>query len=237
MKKNIRNFTLIELLLMIAIITALAGMVLPALTRARAKGRSVFCMSNTRQLGFALGLYSHEHDRRLPDFKADDDAFPCWQQALAPYCGADVAASENSIWRCPDVAPEMSGIAARGGGYGANLTLRQTASRRGGLPLSLLARPSRLAVLGDTGRPTAMADGKPLAYTPRTTWATRPQPTRNWLMPDDLKGADGDAGQPAARHHGAANLVFADSHAEVMGFASLDDPANREMFFFTGAKP
>jgi prepilin-type N-terminal cleavage/methylation domain-containing protein/prepilin-type processing-associated H-X9-DG protein len=61
-----RAFTLLELLVVIAIIAVLAALLLPALSQARARGHSVVCLSNLRQLTLALHLYADDHADGLP---------------------------------------------------------------------------------------------------------------------------------------------------------------------------
>ena len=64
--RHVRSFTLIELLIVIAIIAILAAMLLPALSKAKDKAKQAVCMNNTKQLSVATLLYALEYGRTLP---------------------------------------------------------------------------------------------------------------------------------------------------------------------------
>lgn len=61
-----RAFTLIELLVVIAIIAVLAAILFPVFSQAREKARQASCMSNLKQIGLSLMLYTHDNDETYP---------------------------------------------------------------------------------------------------------------------------------------------------------------------------
>ncbi|MGI8966852.1 MAG: type II secretion system protein [Limisphaerales bacterium] len=59
-------FTLIELLLVIAIISILVSMLLPALAKAKLKSARIQCVSNLKQIGFGFHLFANDHQQKFP---------------------------------------------------------------------------------------------------------------------------------------------------------------------------
>jgi prepilin-type processing-associated H-X9-DG protein/prepilin-type N-terminal cleavage/methylation domain-containing protein len=90
-------FTLVELLVVVAIIGVLVALLLPALQSARAAGRRAQCASNMRQIGLAIHQFADVHDGSFPYMYHERDKATSWIFTLAPHL-EDV----DEIRLCPD---------------------------------------------------------------------------------------------------------------------------------------
>ncbi|MCP5520475.1 MAG: type II secretion system protein [Verrucomicrobiales bacterium] len=217
------GFTLIELLVVIAIIAILAGMLLPALSKAKAKAQGILCMGNGRQMMLAWRFYVDDNAEKLPpsygpnqwvngnldfnpgnpsnwDVTQDIEKSLLWQ-----YCGNSAA-----IWKCP---------ADR-----STVTVNGTAQPR--------VRSISMNAWFNSTDVEAFGPGFRVYY--KSSDLVEPGPTGTWVFIDEREDSINDGefcvgmtgypdappswrivDYPASYHNGAAGLSFADGHSEI----------------------
>jgi len=123
-------FTLIELLVVIAIIGVLAALLLPALSRTKARARNAACLSQLRQLGAATRLYTDENNNTLPSAEIlpsmpVNPAAPLSRicDVLGSLLGMANSGSNNvvTVFKCP--ADNLGRFATEGSSYEWNASL------------------------------------------------------------------------------------------------------------------
>jgi prepilin-type N-terminal cleavage/methylation domain-containing protein len=95
MRKKQIHFTLVELLIVIAVIAILASLLLPALNKARMSAKRTICSGNLRQQGFALSEYSNDYSNYLPKAGGGDN----WSSAI--FCEYLYPAKAKKYWTFP----------------------------------------------------------------------------------------------------------------------------------------
>ncbi len=90
-----QGFTLMELLVVMAIMAALAALLLPALGRAREKGRRTICIANLKQIGMAIHMYAEDYYERFPGNGVEDTGSSEMGFLFPRYINA------SPVWDCP----------------------------------------------------------------------------------------------------------------------------------------
>ena len=116
-------FTLIELLVVIAIIAILAAILFPVFAQAREKARQTSCLSNMKQVGLGIMMYSQDYDETFPlgsHLLGTATAATTWQDLIEPYVksgvsgtGVNVVQRANApFWICPSTGTNPTNLPA-----------------------------------------------------------------------------------------------------------------------------
>lgn len=106
--KSRLSFTLVELLVVVAIIAVLAALLLPAMKSARERVKSATCVNNGRQIGAAMNAFLSDNNQWFPytnpawTYTSWPAAFMRrWNRQLAPYVGGENSLQAAQIFQCP----------------------------------------------------------------------------------------------------------------------------------------
>jgi prepilin-type N-terminal cleavage/methylation domain-containing protein/prepilin-type processing-associated H-X9-DG protein len=211
-------FTLVELLVVMAVVGLLAAMGIGTLPAARAAAEAAVCRSNLRQLAAANLAYAADHGRYVAaaeDIEGKNSirwhgvrsgqAFDGSKGPLAPYLGG----GGSSAWvrRCPGFRPEAEGFETSCGGYGYNaLGVGSEVCLPGGgggtavgMRPGAIEQPAQTVMFADaaylegSGKKAKLIEYS-FAEPPRFADGTVPRPTVHF------------------RHRGRANVAWGDGH-------------------------
>lgn len=244
------GFTLIELLVVITIIAILAGMLLPALAKAKAKGRQTACLSNMRQIGMVTIMYAHDHNDFLPYGYAYVWPGPAgqgtprelywWQDLCRPYL------NNEPVYSCPSAMPHGTWTELRPPGTPKPLVKDYICNAHGGAYpesgktawvgangpfVNFWGNPSRsLAEIQDTTGTIGICDGGTNVF---EIW--RLEQTDAWYnagfgpayLGNSPDTKNPTMGHVSKRHNTGFNAIFCDGHAEYVKKSRLGMWTNR----------
>ncbi len=204
MRRGCRDcFTLIELLVVIAIIAILAAMLLPALSRAREKARSINCVSNQKQIALACMMYADDNREILPRHcyqPGISGSNNSWQRQIYSYVNSP------QTFYCPSGDQTGRNLTFYCVGYTYNLSRYANGTTVGCTeqPLARILKPSSLMMHTDS------VDGANAI-----AWCGY------WYRNTDTPDPSNIAAIGLGRHNNGSNLAYADGHVAWLGQVQL----------------
>ena len=195
-------FTLIELLVVIAIIAILAAILFPVFAQAREKARGISCLSNLKQIGTGMMMYTQDYDENLcPPFNGPVGPLAStWDRLVQPYI------KSTQITECPSDA------------FSPHVDIKNGQIVAGNLVRSYTI-PSQLGWLWWDG----LNNGNGTVFAVPLSQIGFPAITIQLFERDNCNGVGGDwnwcsvsdgSNEWAYRHTGRSNLMYVDGHAK-----------------------
>jgi prepilin-type N-terminal cleavage/methylation domain-containing protein/prepilin-type processing-associated H-X9-DG protein len=216
------GFTLIELLVVIAIIAILAAILFPVFAKVREKARQTACLSNCKQMGMAVMMYTQDYDET---FHKSNSSTTFEVHAVPPMFGfgANKAIRGYTNWpwfygpyvksvnvfdcpESPDGAEQLTKTDwTNDGNYGFNYDGLCRAVNLPARTLSELEEPASVYVIFDSGDPDPVSGTNTYDNLLEALDLNLNCSTNMWTNGYNKEGA--------LRHFGRSNMVFADGHA------------------------